>query len=82
MLILWKVKPIKVKCILLLLLALLSLFNPFRLKQDNMSVNERFTTDNTKVEKVVVKIVPFKQTQDDELAKLRKTNKEIENEIN
>jgi len=82
LLIVWKVKSLKVKSILLIVLLILLLFNPFRLKQEHFSSVKNFNTDlSTNVERVLVVEESFAITQEKELAELRKFNKGIENEI-
>lgn len=77
----WKVKPMKLKVIILLILAILALFNPVRFKQHGGASLERFTVnEDTVPERVTADKQKFSDRQDLEMDKLKKESLEVRNE--
>lgn len=77
----WKVKPVKLKMAILVILALLAVFNPFRFKQQGGASFERFMTIEREIpSRVVVEQEEFCEKQSSEMKMLKKESMEVRNE--
>jgi len=80
----WKIKNAKIKIAIIVIAILVFSFNPFRLKQNNMSsVEQNFDKIDIKLpKKVIVETESFDSMQLREMEELKKTSEETNNEIN
>ena len=82
-LVVWKVKPMKLKIVLLFILAMLALFNPLRFEQKGVASLERFSVEESVIsERVVVDTKSFHDRQRAEMENLKNESKEAQNETN